>query len=412
MSERRESASLALVLAVTVLVQIMITFAATVPAVVAPLVSRDVGVAPEALGVFMMLAGVVSMLASPFVGGFIHRVGAFRINQAGVLLIALSMLAGAGGTLPLLLLCAVLLGAGATTAMPSAAHLLARVTPPNRLSVVMSIRQAGVPLGAAFAGLAVPALLLVMHWRTGLLLIGALILAAALMESPLRSRIEGGHAIGPAAIGTGGLIPLMRAIVTQPILRALTLCSMSYTFGQCALLVFLVSYLHIELGYSLASAGAVMALSQAMALGARLFWGWFADRSGESFKLLARLGAASAILCATAGFFTPAWPVWLVCVVVAALGATLTGWNGVFAGALVRNSPPGSAGAYMGASNFFGYFGVLSGPLLGALLIAWTGTYASVFFMAMAAIVPAAWQVRIAGQAMARAAQSVQTAPK
>ena len=86
---------LAVVLVVTLLVQVLIAFAFTVPAVMAPQVAGDIGVAPESLGLYMLLTGIAAMVTSPFIGRCIHRFGAFRINQAGVTLVALSMLAGA-----------------------------------------------------------------------------------------------------------------------------------------------------------------------------------------------------------------------------------------------------------------------------------------------------------------------------
>jgi MFS family permease len=402
MHSANRSAGLPLVLTVSLATQILMAFAVTIPPVLAPRVAADVGVAPESLGVFMMVLGAAAMLASPFVGRFIHRVGAVRVNQAGVVLIALGLRAGAAGAMPMLMVCALLLGVGQTTAMPAAAHLLARVTPPHRLSVVLSIRQAGMPVGAAMAGLLVPSLVLALDWRFALALLGAVLMATVLFEAPLRHRIKGGPHRRPAG-GVASLRNLMRSMLANPGLRAITLCSLSYSFAQCSLMVFLVSYLNLELGYSLASAGAVMALSQALALAARLFWGWVPDRCGDSFAVIAGLGAAAAALCTLAGFFTPGWPLWAVCTVAAAMGGTLTAWNGVYAGGVVRLSPEGEAGATMGASNVFGYFGMLAGPPVCALAISLSGTYAAAFFLSAAVIIPAAWRVRTAGRLMARA---------
>ena len=378
------------VLAVTLLVQVLIAFAFTVPAVMAPQVAGDLGVAPESLGLYMLLTGVAAMVMSPFIGGYIHRFGAFRINQAGVLLVALSMLAGALGWIPMLLASAVLLGIGQTTAMPTAAHLLARVTPAHRLGVVLSIRQAGMPVGAGLAGLIVPALLLVIDWHYALVLFALVLLVAVLAEAPIQSWVEGGphRPTGPAS---ARLPALMRSLMANPGLRAISICSFSYTFAQMSLMAFLVSYLNLELGYSLASAGAVMALSQGAALFARLFWGWVADRCGDSFLVMALLGVASALLSVITGLVTPAWPVWLVCLFAMALGATLTAWNGVYAGAVVRLAPKGEAGAMMGASNVLGYAGMLLGPPAGAIGVSLTGTYAASFFLGAFVILPAAW---------------------
>lgn len=399
----RSAGGLGLVLAVTLLAQVLMAFAHMVPAVMAPRVAGDLGVAPESLGLFMLVAGVTAVVASPFLGALIHRFGAFRLNQLGVIAVALAMLAGATGWVPMLLVCAFLLGTGMTTAMPTAAQLLARVTPPHRLSLVLSIRQAGVPIGYALTGLVVPALLLVIDWRHALALIALALLASALLEAPLRSRIEGGPPAaarvgGGAGSGAASLSALMRSVLANRNLLAISVCAMSYSFAQSALMVYLVSYLNLQLGYSLASAGAVMALSLSVALVARLVWGWVADRAG-TFRVLGGLGLASSLLSGVAACFTPAWPVWLVCVVVAGLGATMTAWNGVYAGGVVRLSPAGEAGAIMGASNVFGYVGMLLGPSLGALAISVSGTYAAAFILSIVVTLPVAWKLLAAARA-------------
>lgn len=397
MSTSARTAGLPFVLAMTVLVQMFIALAMAAPAVLASPAASDLGVAPETLGLFMLVSGLASMLCSPFIGEAIHHLGAFRVNQLGVLLVALSLFAAATGNLVMVLLCALLLGAGQTSAMPSAAQLLAKVTPPHRMSLVLSIRQSGVPIGSALAGLIIPALLLLMDWRSAVLVLAVLLLLAVLAEAPCRGLIDDVRAAGPVG-PSAGLPALLRVLRAQPALRALALCALGYTFAQSVLVVYIVSYLHLELGYSLAAAGAAFALSQAGALVARLFWGWLADRIGSAFQMLAWMGVAGAALCIVAAMFSPAWPLWAVSVTVTLMGATLTGWNGVYAGSVVRHAAPGAVGATIGATNFFGYIGMLSGPPLCAGAVALTGSYASAYFLAALACLPVAWQLGVAGR--------------
>lgn len=389
--------SLALVLAVTTLVQILISIALALPTVLAPVAAREIGVRPEALGFFMMLVGVMSMSFSPLAGKLIHRMGAFRLNQLAVLLVAVTLLGAASGNLYLVMLYALTLGFSQTTSISSAAHLLARVTPPGRIGLVLAVRQAGVPVGSVVAGLTVPALLLVLAWPSLCALLAVLMGAALLAERPLRPLVEGAE-IARASEPAASLPALMRSVLAQPALRMLTICGFFYTFAQTALLVYIVSYLHIDLGYSLAAAGVVFALSQGAAFVGRLFWAWLFDRLGHPFHLLAWLGAVAAALCIAVASFTPSWPVWLVTLTVILLGGTLTGWNSVYSGGVIRYAPPGEAGAITGAANSFGFIGNMMGPPVGAGLVLLTGHYAFVYLLSAAAIIPVAWMCHGTGR--------------
>ena len=64
------------------------SLAATAPAVLAPELARDMGVAPQWIGVFVGLVYVGAMLASVASAGFIERYGAIRVSQVCVLLCA------------------------------------------------------------------------------------------------------------------------------------------------------------------------------------------------------------------------------------------------------------------------------------------------------------------------------------
>lgn len=375
------------VLAVTLAVQTMIAFAMTAPGVLGPTVTKELDVPAEWLGYYVLVIGIAAAVISPYIGALIHHLGAFHVNQGGILAGALALLAASTGWMPMLWLAALLVGVAQSVSMPTGAQLLARVTPPERLSIVLSIRQAGMPIGAALCGVVLPAALGIMSWRQSLFAFALVMLVTFAMDAPLRKYVEGNRherPAGPAA----GLRATLVAMLANRELRLITLCSTCFSFAQNSLMVYMVSYLNLELGHSLSTAGAVMALAYVVALGARLFWGWVADRIGNSFHVLGGLGLAAAALNVATGFFRPDWPLWLISLVAVGLGATMTAWNGVFAGGMVRYSPEGQSGAMMGASNLFGFGGMLLGPPVCALFISITGSYASVFFVACAILVP------------------------
>ena len=67
------------------------SLAATAPAVLAPELARDLGVAPQWIGVFVGLVYMGAMLASLASAGFIERFGAIRVSQVCVLMCAVGI---------------------------------------------------------------------------------------------------------------------------------------------------------------------------------------------------------------------------------------------------------------------------------------------------------------------------------
>ncbi len=83
------------------------------------------------------------------------------------------------------------------------------------------------------------------------------------------------------------------------------------------------------------------------------------------------------------------------------MGATVTGWNGVYSGGVVRYSPRGAEGAMTGAVNFYGFMGNLLGPPVGAMLVLFTRHYSVIFLVCALAIIPVAWICGVVGRGLA-----------
>ena len=62
-----------------------------------------------------------------------------------------------------------LIGLGYGPITPASSHVLARTASPRRMALTFSLKQTGVPLGAALAGAALPLLAVGSGWRTALL---------------------------------------------------------------------------------------------------------------------------------------------------------------------------------------------------------------------------------------------------
>ena len=157
-------------LPVTLLVQAAASAAAIAPAVAAPRLLAELGLGPVAVGVYIAIVYLGAMLSSQWGAAWVARLGPIFTSQwslaacaAGVLLVGVpNVFVAAAGAL--------LIGVGYGPITPASSAMLARTTPPERYALVFSIKQTGVPLGGALAGLMVPSVLALFgpHWAMAL----------------------------------------------------------------------------------------------------------------------------------------------------------------------------------------------------------------------------------------------------
>ena len=119
----------------------------------------------------------------------------------------------------------------------------------------------------------------------------------------------------------------------------------------------------------------------------RIAWGAVADRilsPRNTLIVLALLMMAGSVLTA---LLQASWSTALIWAIVALLGASAIGWNGVYLATVARQAPPGQAGTATGGTLLFTFMGVMAGsPAFGALAGA-SGSYRVAF---AALVVPAA----------------------
>jgi nitrate/nitrite transporter NarK len=137
-------------------------------------------------------------------------------------------------------------------------------------------------------------------------------------------------------------------------------------------------------GLSLVTAGLGLTVANVAGVVARIAWGLFADRVLPPRATLALLGVLMAAGSAATAMFTAAWPLAAMLAVVAALGGTAIGWNGVYLAETARVAPRGQAALATGGCLFFTYVGVVCCPFLFGLLQRLSGSYALCFAAAAA----------------------------
>jgi len=374
----------AIALAITLAIQIFTALAATSASVLAPVIGRDLAIAPKLIGVFVGIVYAGSMAASLASGTFIERYGAIRVSQVCVLLCATGVLTVAGGTLLpgtavlALAVAPLIIGLGYGPITPASSHVLARTAPPSRMALTFSIKQTGVPAGAALAGAMLPILALQTGWRTAFALVAASGIAIALAAQIVRAMLDTGRRPAPMPSFARIVAPL-RHILRTPVLAELAVVAFVYAALQVCLMSFLVVYLTESLGYSLVAAGLALTLANLGGIVGRILWGAVADFHVAPRTLLGLIGLAAGACAWSTAAFGADWPIAAILVLCSLFGATAIGWNGVQLAEVARNAPADEVGAITGAAGFITFGGVVTGPPAFALIAALTGGYRAGF---------------------------------
>ncbi len=373
-------------LAATLAIQVFASLAATATSVLAPEIARDFGVPAKLIGVFVGLLYAGGMAASLACGPLIERYGAIRVSQVCALFCGtgIALVAGAGAAslpaapLALVAVAAVVIGVGYGPITPASSQVLARTAPAARMSLVFSIKQTGVPAGAALAGAALPALALALGWRATFVAVA--ILGAAVVAAAQTTR----HALDTdrlpsRPLSVAGVFAPLRIVFASRGLAELSLVGFAYAATQVCLMSFTVVYFTETLGFPLHYAGYALTVANFGGIAGRIGWGAVADHYIAPRRMLGLLGLATACCAAATLAFTPAWP-WLGLLAVCAMfGATAIGWNGVHLAEVARLAPKGQAGAITGACGFVTFAGVVLGPPSFAFLAALTESYRTGF---------------------------------
>lgn len=380
-----------LALTVALVVQALAALAMVTPSVLAPVVGPQVGIASERVGLFVGLAYGCAMFSGLMVGPLLARSGPVFLSGLAVGLCGLGLLIGASALVPLFLLSAILIGFAYGIPNPTAALLLGVHAPPDRRGLFFSIKQAGVPVGVGSAGVIVPAMLVWLSWELTLLILGlagiVLSLAARLASVLDRGRaMPQGSPLRPASAAPGSAAEKARAlfgplveVMKEPSLRRLSLASICLATSQLCFITFVVSYLKLQNGLSLAAAAGLLSASQMVSIGARVFWGQVSDRWVAPGKLLGLLGLGTGVFLILLGLLPAGAPAWLALLVCAGTAATGMSWNGVYYAELAQRVAASRIAAVTGATQFMTFAGAMIGPVIFGAIVSATGSYGGVY---------------------------------
>jgi MFS family permease len=370
-------------LLVTLVIQALASLVVFTPPVLAPIAHEDFGVAASNVGITTALIYASAAFAALLSSQAIAWLGAMRVSQLCLLLVASGLSLMTTANLWLGVLGALIIGVGYGPMTPSSSTILADRAPPHLRAFIFSVKQTGVTLGGALSGFLVPLLMIAFGWKWAAVLVALACVVFAILVEPFRYSVDG-DSHRTAAPPLNILAPL-KLVLADHHLRILALASLTYSGMQMCLGSYLVVFLHDKVGFGVATAG--FALSTAMIFGTlgRLFWGWVADQWGNPNRLLGLLGVAMSVAAFAMAGVTGQWPLTTVFVLSAAYGATAVGWNGVYLSEVARIAPAGSAGAATGASLFMTYAGVVALPSLYWAIVTLMGSY-SLAFVAVGAL--------------------------
>jgi MFS family permease len=318
----------------------------------APRIRTDFAFGDSTLGLAVGLFYVVSASGSVPAGRLVDRVGAARGMRLAAVFTAISSLAVAALAQSAASLTALILIGGLGNALggPSVSALLKREVATHRQGLAFGAQQAGAPLGALAAGLALPAVAIPFGWRWAFVASSAL----ALLAVALAPRTPAA-ATAPATRS--------RRPRTFTSVHALGVAAVLASAAGVGFVSFLVTYA-VGNGMSEAVAGLLLAGVSLAATISRIALGVFADRAGqEPLRPVATMLAASVI-----GYLllTAAEPA-LIAAAALMAGGLGWAWPGGLTLAVVQRSPEAPAWA-VGVMMTGLFVGAVVGPLLTGFL--------------------------------------------
>jgi len=365
-------------LGATLLMQVIASFMAQSLPVVAPLLTGSLGLASEAIGNLSAINALGTVLFLAFGGPFLARLGPVRMLQVGAALSAVGLLTLAVGTMPALVLAALLLGIGYGPSPPAGSRILAATAPPSNRSLIFSVKQAGAPLGGVLAGLVTAPVASAYGWGVALLVCAAAALVSAVAIQGLRQELDAerdpARSIGPRSVfSPKTLAAPFAALRLSPALLPLTLLAVSFAMVQGCLFAFTVTWLVEARGLTLVQAGGAFAAMQGAGVVARIMLGWLADRTGRpSLNLLVQGFAAAAAVLVFASLPVGASPA-LAATLAAVAGFVAASWNGIYLAEVARLVPREHVSDATSGSTLLTFLGYVAGPAIFALLVAASG---------------------------------------
>ncbi|MBI3000793.1 MAG: MFS transporter [Deltaproteobacteria bacterium] len=336
------------------------------------LTRTEVGFLSTIMNGSVVMVAIAAGRAADFLGE--RLIIAYGSIASGLIIMGMNWVGSFATLLPVLLLS----GLATATSTPAGSKAVAGWFPQNERGTAMSLRQMGIPLGGALAAVILPPLALRIGWRlalavSGLFTIGMGLLALRLYQEPPASSL---HKEKAARLGIREL--LRRSDIWAGIIYVFILAG-----GQWCMLFYLELYLKETLGFPITLAAGMLALGQICGVGGRILWGLVSDRLlfGRRRPVLLLVTFLAILTTLGTSQFSLHTPFWLVFLVVALLGMTLLGWNGVYLALLAERVGTHGAGMAIGLSNTGAFLGIVMLPPVFGFVVDRSHSYRQAWFI-------------------------------
>ncbi len=366
-----------------------------VPGYVSVALQDDLGLTNAQVGLLVSLYFGSTGLASITGGRLAARFGARTVVSADMILVAVCAAAGALiGRYGILLVSAVVAGAGYAWANAGTNDALARRVRPERRTLALSVKTAGVPTMAALsAALGAPAAAR-WSWQAVWGGVAAVALVVAMLSTSVLDNDRVRPATSPESDSTGSTGATTRAPTAGDVdLRAFrwfSLASFLFVGGSQPIFSWIVPYLQDHLAASPATAGALASAAAGLGVIVMITNGRLADRAGPDGRVRRLMamatGSAVGLVAILAGPLTGRYALGVVAVgLVMATGVQLA-TIGTMHAALVDRA--GSMVAQATGITMTGYYlGALLSPVGFGWLVDVTGSYWPSWLMTVVMVV-------------------------
>ncbi|MFI9509929.1 MFS transporter [Nocardia sp. NPDC052566] len=349
-----------------------------VPFLLPALTDDGMALATAGLLVAMPTVGLVCTLIAW--GYVVDRIGERKVLIGGPLVMFVAGIAAACASNDIALGALLFAGGvGAASTNGASGRVIVGWFPPDRRGLAMGIRQTAQPLGVGIGALTIPAVaanygvpaaILVPALMAGVAAIGCVI---GIVDPP---RTAGAADKGLRANPYRGDATLWRIHAVSVLL----------VVPQATVWTFALLWLHRDIGWSLAAAGALVTMTQILGALGRIGAGAWSDRVGSRMGPL-RTVAVAAVICMAALGFT-AWTHWWFAAIPLLIAASVitVADNGLAFTAVAEIAGPYWSGRGLGIQNTGQNLAVAAvPPALGALITASGFPAAYVVAAAMAA---------------------------
>jgi MFS family permease len=359
--------------------------------IAAPLMTRELGLSPEAYGVAFSAFFWVYAPVQLFAGRLCDRFSVYSLMAAGILLWSAStLLTGLAGGFASLLILRVMLGVGESISFPGSTKIIARHVPADRRGMANAIVAVGLALGPAAGTLGGGLMLAAWGWRAIFLVFGAITL---LWLAPWRSAVR---TLSAEDLAEGGPSVPLGALIGRWSLWSMGIvhCLANYCFYF--LLGWLPSFLVRSRGFSITEMTMLATIGYAVQAVSALGYGRFSDwwtRSGRSEAacrrwMMVASQAAAAIAILGLAFAHGAVAIGLLLCLAGAASGSLS-LNTYAVGQMF--SGPRAAGTWMGFQNAIGNTSGIFGSILTGFIVQRAGYESAFVVTAAIAAAGAVW---------------------